>query len=540
MSNIVRELEEQIDIDKEVIDGAPKTGVKQIRELRKTLEEMKERYEAINNAALDEMLMRYNRIDSIESNPEIAKVSEEIFSLDRLVLSESGHTSFEKMQLDRLTYNINGYYKKNLTIINKDIIECVLRFKEVGINLSGKDFTISEYANEYMTVLLEEYKNGGDINSERVKDTFENVYWKSSDLIAHVLVNIRQIYDLHEPAIDRFYKAKTEEVLRSMNVTQKQVLNKKDELIRKLDALKSVDGRIILDSFLDNTYSIGDYRKDTYEGLYEDFVSKKMDFLSEEEKADMDSNFKKLNNNLVEYFNFLDYKFLSDEILHLRLLRLKEIEKEKEDKKNKKTAYDLVKLEIAKVAGEIKKLNASLGQEKKGFFFKKSAPKNDTAIILERDNKVLELKDLYFKLDDAKLKDKIVKNIDETSKVLDVFKIASYYYGFLARAIIRKYPDIVEEDIFKMITKFRKFVRLYRFSVINNININEKKDIAVVIKDKYKLLGLTISKENFEEANLEDLMKKTQIIDYYNDIAKSNIPLEDIQYVMNAKPILKK
>ena len=540
MSNIVRELEEQIDIDKEVIDGAPKTGVKQIRELRKTLEEMKERYEAINNAALDEMLMRYNRIDSIESNPEIAKVSEEIFSLDRLVLSESGHTSFEKMQLDRLTYNINGYYKKNLTIINKDIIECVLRFKEVGINLSGKDFTISEYANEYMTVLLEEYKNGGDINSERVKDTFENVYWKSSDLIAHVLVNIRQIYDLHEPAIDRFYKAKTEEVLRSMNVTQKQVLNKKDELIRKLDALKSVDGRIILDSFLDNTYSIGDYRKDTYEGLYEDFVSKKMDFLSEEEKADMDSNFKKVNNNLVEYFNFLDYKFLSDEILHLRLLRLKEIEKEKEDKKNKKTAYDLVKLEIAKVAGEIKKLNASLGQEKKGFFFKKSAPKNDTAIILERDNKVLELKDLYFKLDDAKLKDKIVKNIDETSKVLDVFKIASYYYGFLARAIIRKYPDIVEEDIFKMITKFRKFVRLYRFSVINNININEKKDIAVVIKDKYKLLGLTISKENFEEANLEDLMKKTQIIDYYNDIAKSNIPLEDIQYVMNAKPILKK
>lgn len=540
MSNIVKELEEQIDIDKEVIDGAPKTGIKQIRELRKNLEEMKERYESINNAALEEMLMRYNRIDSIESNPEIAKVSEEILSLDKLVLSEAGQTSFEKMQLDRLSYNINGYYKKNLTIINKDIIECVLRFKEVGIELTGADFTISEYANEYMTVLLEEYKNSGDINSERVKDTFEKVYWKSSDLIAHVLVNIRQIYDLNKNAIDKFYKAKTEEVLKSMNVTQKQVLNKKDELIRKLESLKSVDGRTILNSFLDNTYSIGDYRQDTYEGLYEDFVSKKMSFLSEEEKADMDSNFKKLNNNLVEYFNFLDYKFLSDEILHLRLVRLKEIEKENEDKKNKKTAYDLVKLEIAKVSDEIKKLNASIGKEKKGFFFKKAAPKNDTAIILERDNKVLELKDLYFKLDDAKLKDKIVKNIDETSKVLDVFKIASYYYGFLARTIIKKYPDIVEEDIFKMIEKFRRFVRMYRFSVINNININEKKDISVVIKDKYKLLGLTISKENFTEANLEDLMKKTQIIDYYNDIAKSNIPLEDIQYVMNAKPILKK
>lgn len=539
MSDIVKGLEEQIDIDKEVIEVSPKTGIKQIRDFRKKLEEMKAKYDAINNAALDEMLMRYNTIDSIEANPEIEKVREEILSLDKLVLSEAGQTSFEKMQLDRLTYNINGYYKKNLLVINKDLIECVLRFKEVGIELSGKDFTISEYANEYMTVLLEEYKKG-DINSERVKDTFEKVYWKSSDLIAHVLVNIRQIYDLNESAIDKFYKAKTEEVLKSMNVTQKQVLNKKEELIRKLDSLKSVDGRTILDSFLDNTYSIGDYRQDTYEGLYEDFVSKKMDFLSEEEKADMDSNFKKLNNNLVEYFNFLEFKFISDEVLRLRAVRLKEIEKEKEDKKNKKTAYDLIKLEIVKIASEIKKINANLGKEKKGFFFKKAAPQNDTAIILERDNKVLALKDLYFKLDDAKLKDKIVKNIDEASKVYDVFKIASHYYGFLARTIIKKYPDIVEEDIFKMIDKFRKFIRLYRFSVINNITINEKKDISVVIKDKYKLLGLTISKENFTEANLEDLMKKTQIIDYYNDIAKSNIPLVDIQYVMNAKPILKK
>ena len=539
MSNIVKELEEQIDIDKEVIEVSPKLGIKQIRELKKILAEMQEKYNAINNSALDEMLTRYNRIDSIEANPEIDTVSEEILKLDNLVLSEAGQTSFEKMQLDRLTYNINGYYKKNLTIINKDIIECVLRFKEVGIELTGKDFLISEYATEYMTVLLEEYK-AGDINSERVKETFEKLYWKSSDLIAHILVNIRQLYDFNETNIDKYYKIKTDEILKSMNLTQKQVQSKKEELIRKLDSLKAVDGRTILNSFLDNTYSIGDYRKDTYESLYENFVSKKLDFLSEEEKADMDSNFKKLSNNLVEYINFLEYKFLNDEILHLRLVRLKEIEKEKENKKNKKSAYDLVKIEIAKVTNEIKKLNSSVGKKKKGFLFKKSSAKNDTAIILERDNKVMQLKDLYFQLDDAKLKDKIVKNIDETSKMLDVFKMASYYYGFLARTIIKQFPDILEEEIHDMIEKFRKFVRLYHFSVINNININEKKDISVVIKDKYKLLGLTISKENFTEANLEDLMKQTQIIDYYNDIAKSNIPLEDIQYVMNARPILKK
>ena len=35
MSNLVKELDEQIDIDKEVIEVLPKTGIKQIREFKK-------------------------------------------------------------------------------------------------------------------------------------------------------------------------------------------------------------------------------------------------------------------------------------------------------------------------------------------------------------------------------------------------------------------------------------------------------------------------------------------------------------------------
>ena len=49
------------------------------------------------------------------------------------------------------------------------------------------------------------------------------------------------------------------------------------------------------------------------------------------------------------------------------------------------------------------------------------------------------------------IKDKVFENIRETSKIYDVFKIASYDYGFLARTIIKKHTDIVEEDIDKML-----------------------------------------------------------------------------------------
>lgn len=549
MNNLVKKLDEQIEIDKNVIELSPKSGVKQIREFKGKLEEMIERYTSINDSAISEINSRYERINSIEMNEEITTVSENIYKLDNLVLREKGKTSFERMQLDKLTYKINGFYKKNLVIINKDIMACINKFKEVGIRLTGEDFTISEYANEYMTVLLEEDENG-DINSDRVKDAFERIYWKSSDLIIHILVNIRQLYDANEAAIDKYYKNKTEEVLRTLSVTEKQVQDKKDQLIRKLNSLRSVDGRIILDSFIEGTYSIGDYRKDTYVNIYENLLSKQLDSLDPEEKKSMDENLKKLNSNLTEYTNYLEFKFIFDEILALKKIREKEEEDSKvaSGKKNKAiSATQQIKNEINKLASEIKKINVELKEPKTkkfsllALFRKKALPQKTTGeLILERDNKILELKGLYFKLDESNLKDQINENITDTSKIYDVFKIASYDYSFLARTIIKKYKDIVEEDIEKTIDKFIAYIRLSYFSVLNNVNIYEKKDISVVIKDKHKLLGFDISKDHFADANFDEFVKQVQIIDYYNNIEKSNILLDDIQFMINARAVLKK
>lgn len=547
MNNLVKNLDEQIEIDKEVIELSPKSGVKQIREFKKKLEEMIELYTAINESAMEEIKARYERIDSITMNDEITKVSENIYKLDNLVLSEKGKTSFERMNFDRLTYRINGYYKKNLSIINQDIMACINKFKEVGIRLTGKDFQISEYANEYMTILLEEDEKG-DINSDRVKDAFEKVYWKSSDLIIHILVNIRQLYDSNELAIDKYYKNKTEEVLRTLGVTERQVQDKKDELIRKLNALRSVDGRIILDSFIDGRYSIGDYRKDTYSNIYENLTSKSINELDSEQKRIMDENLKKLNNNLSEYTNFLEFKFIFDETLNLKKLREKENAANPNVKGKGKVQSNtqLIKNDITKMSAEIKKINDEIREPKTkkfsilSLFKKKALPRKSAGeLVLERDNKILELKELYIKLDDSKLKDQINEHITDTSKIYDVFRIASYDYSFLAKTIIKKYKDIVEEDINKMIERFIVFIRLSHFSVLNNINISEKKDIAVVIKDKHKLLGVEISKEHFADANFDEFVKQVQIIDYYNDIERSNIPLEDIQFIINARAVLK-
>ncbi len=552
MSKLLKSIERQIDIDKEIINVLPKAGIKQIKELQKKLKSMLEKYNKMNESVKKEMIRRYNNITGIKENEEIAKTKKHILELENLGLSDSGPSSFQKMQLDKLLYNINGYYKKDLSTINLEILKCVKKFRDVGIKITKNDFNISEYVNEYMSVLLDELVKGS-VNSDRVKEAFDKVYWKCSDLIPHIIVNIRQIYNQHEAEIDIFYKNKNEQLLNQLHLTQEQVHIKKQETVKLLNSLESVDGKNILNNFFNNNYSISDYKDENYKKIYENLISRELSSLTEEEKKSMDLNIQNLNNNLVEYTNYLEFKFLIDEILKLRDERIKELQKEEENKKNKKdkkdknskknkTELESLEQEIKTLTEDILKINSSMEPQKAKFsiFKKKEEVKNDTAKILDRDKKIMAIKELYVKLDNCKLKETIVNNIDDTSKLIDVLRFASYDYGFLARSIIKKIPDILEKDIHIMIDRIRRFVSLYDFSVINNINISEKKDISIVIKDKYKLFGMTLTKENFSEDNIEELIKQIQIVKVYNDIQKSNILLDDIRYVINAREILKK
>ena len=80
-------------------------------------------------------------------------------------------------------------------------------------NLIISSQLMSEYSKEYMEVLLEEAYNG-NINSEKIKDAFEKVYCKCSEVVSHLYVNIRHIYDIHEEHIRKFYANKSEEILK--------------------------------------------------------------------------------------------------------------------------------------------------------------------------------------------------------------------------------------------------------------------------------------------------------------------------------------
>ena len=143
-------------------------------------------------------------------------------------------------------------------------------------------------------------------------------------------------------------------------------------------------------------------------------------------------------------------------------------------------------------------------------------------------------------LDDEIVKQKIIESIDETSSLLDILKLGSNFYSFMAKAIIKKNDEITDKELGEMAKRIRDFIMFSNFSVINYVKISDKKDLSIIIKDKYKLFGMQVSKENFQEENIEDLMRKVRIISNYNNILKSKFSIKDLEYITTVKEFLKR
>lgn len=539
MSEIISELDEQINIDKEFIQVSPKNGIKAIQTLKISVKNMLNKYEEMNSNLMKEIEKRYTDLSDVIKNPEIEEKTKELKELLEKIEIVDNRNIYEKVQFDKIMYNINGYYKNDLETTNNEIMNAINELEDIGIDISGNDFNISEFAKEYMTVLIDESRRNS-VNSERVKETFDKIYWKCSELISHVYVNLRKIYDNHEQEIYGVYVDRIEKVLVSLKTNLKKLEDKKDIIIQEKKNLEAVDDKLILDAFIAGNLNINDFKKEFYETTYSELISKEFASMSENEKEDMDENIRKLYDNLIEYSKFLEYKFLCDEILKIRE---EEIEKLEENKKVKVkvTESDALKKEIKAKLEEIDKLNDTSTKPKRFGLFKKNVTKKmSQADLLKRNNLIIEIKKLYLQLDDIRIKDDIIEKIKDTSTLLDVLKLASYYYGFMAKCIIKKNNEVTDTEINDMITNIRKFVSSTNFTVLNNVNAIENKDLAIIIKDKYKLYGMNLTKENFMEDSVEDLTRKVKNIFDYNNVKKSNWEIDEIDYIIKAKELLKK
>ena len=94
--------------------------------------------------------------------------------------------------------------------------------------------------------------------------------------------------------------------------------------------------------------------------------------------------------------------------------------------------------------------------------------------------------------------------------------------------------DVVEE-----LKELVDFINQPYKVMLNNIKLAEEPEITSIISNRYKILNINLEKEDLEE-NLDTLIDDVEkIVDFHN-IQKSDLNIEDIEFVEKVKPMINK
>ena len=107
---------------------------------------------------------------------------------DKLLILNQYSTSYEKIGLYRLVYEIMHFYKDDFDALNDDINSAITCFKEVGVIVKEELFCYSPYVKEYMNLILNK------AGEEKIKNCFENIYWKCPNIIFQIALNFKYLY----------------------------------------------------------------------------------------------------------------------------------------------------------------------------------------------------------------------------------------------------------------------------------------------------------------------------------------------------------
>ncbi len=517
----IKEIFEKIDVEKEILATMPKNNDKNVEKYLEEIEQLKNTYTELQNQIFKTLYQRYKKAVEIEETDEIEVLNKKLNSIEKFAyLLSDEKTSYEKMGLDRILYKIGRYYKENLENINEQIEKAIKKFSEIGINLDLSDFDYSIYVKQYMQVFFEG-KKIGDINSNKIKTEFEHIYWKCPDIIIHIELNIRNIYLKKQPQIDKHFEKEKNNLLKQWNKSQNEIMNLYFDIKRQKEEKLRQDKKLLLESFLNGKLDIKEYMPEKLQNNYSKMLSQTMIQEIETNYEKVEKGVLEFLNSLYEYKKYINFKFIIDDIkMHY------------EEKEKYKKIYEETKKRISANEKKLRKLN------KKALWHSKFG-KKEIKQSAEQNQMIEELKREYKQLDLNKFYNKIYTNLNENSTIYEALKLANSYYYYLAMCMIENNKTITQDKIDEQIEKLNEFINNPNNNIINNLTLLDEKDIAMIIKDRYRLLSFNIDKEDFSMKNVESLISILGNIEKSFCLKKTGLEVQEIEEILKIKEVLK-
>ena len=510
---LAEEMLEKIDSIKEVLSTMPVNNEKNKEKYKQKLVELQEEYIKYEKTLEKELNARYEELSNLEKSNDIDVLAGRLATIeDVLYLLEDEKTSYQKMELDKSVYRIGKFYKENLENVNIQIYECLQKFEKVGIKLSAQDFDYSIYVTQYMEVFFKEIENK-ELHSEKLRATFEEIYWKCPDIILHIELNIRSIYLSKQQVIDKYFEKEKQELIKKWSKEPDGICKTYLELKKQKLEKEATDKKMLVDKF-QNGLKPQEYETDKIK-------QKCQEIMEIDDEKDIKANTFKFINSLYEYKGAMKFSFL-----------VKDIKTIYDGKGNYKKAYNETKKKIETLEKKMKKNSKETG------LFKKKSPSQEK--IKKQNDMILELKQMYKQLDQDEFALEVEEHLSDTSTLEDALNLANSHYYYMATCQIKNDKTITQEQIEETIESLTEFLRSPYHTIINNMPFTQEKDIAMIIKDRYKLMNFKIEKEDISPENVDSIIATLEQIEMSFYIQEAGIKIEELEELEMLKKVLKK
>lgn len=504
---MLESITKMINDDNEVLNILPQNNITNRKKYRAQLTTVKEKYQLMEKEVLDYVVAKNSLLRSKYDISFENIFDKKIKDLETKIRYFNPYQdAFEILGLDKLFYGLHKYYDNGLNVYNDNINKILDIFNEVGIVLTKNDFYYSENSNKYMEVFINE-KQKGNYNSEAVKKAFEDLFWQDHNMMRYILLMFYHLYYVNEKKFNLYLKKKQIEILSTYDNSFDNLVAKYHEVIKNSNEFYLGNKGVFFDKFIQKELSTSDYEQEKVDKIIKDYIASDI--------TDTKDLFMKLYASLKEEKFIYQFKFIIDEV--------DKIYKEKDSNK------DLVattKKEIAVIEKNIyskyKKINS------RGIFKKP----NKELLVKEIDELLVELDQKYDVLDENRYKERICNMVNP--KLKDYYLLSSSYL------FMNKISKEQEMDTDSIIDVVLKNVYCPYNGLIENINYDNVSTLNFIVYDKYRLLGLNLKTDDFNEENLDGLTKVMGNICIYYTLNELGIDILEINFIIESDDIIKK
>ncbi len=499
---MIEKINENIETINSNIEVLPKKTKKNLEKYQEYLDDCIKKYQYVLDKDIEEINNRCREVENKYSGLTYPTIDTSI-DYDSIKLSDRRAKSSEKLNLEYLFYRLE-HSSNNLEEVNKIITEVISNFRTAGIGLTEADFNFTKYVHEYIKALLS--------GQDNIQDVFNEIYWKETDILKQIELNVRYLYYKNESKLNDYFKNKYSEFDFSTFIHEHK--NK----IMAFEKIKHESAKYNFDLFMNGEMDVNEFlnenrKQELYQAVFVDLANERNY-----------ENLVKLRKSLYEYKEYKKFEFIIADVKALY-----------EHKAEYKDLLQNKLKDIAKKEKTIIDINKKL--EKTGFF----KPSESKKVLLdsEKTKTIQELVNDYQEVDSLKIKDTIYNYVNDDTNYYDIFKLATYNFNYFTELLKKENAEITTDQIKEQIDELQKYIYDNYVDIIDNIKIIENKDIGKIICDKYQLNSIIVKPENLDLSTIDKYIETIDKTILFFDIDNLALDLEGIKFIQDAKDTLK-